>query len=103
MRGATMEADVLLRGPSGRTCADSVRLHECAAHILSSEAFAAPSGRWYCLPSKAGFSGTAYRPKQTYRAPSHNSKTVLSIVKIGPLKRTRTMQSVRFGVEFFDS
>ena len=28
--------------------------------------------------------GTAYRPKQTYSAPSQSSKTVLSIVKIGP-------------------
>ena len=34
--------------------------------------------------------GTAYRLKWTYRVPSHNSKTVLSIVKNGPLDRTRT-------------
>ena len=30
------------------------------------------------------FSGTAYRPPQIHNLPSHNSKTVLSIVKIGP-------------------
>ena len=29
--------------------------------------------------------GTAYRPKQPHRAPSHNSKTVLSTVHVGPL------------------
>ena len=31
-----------------------------------------------------GVDGSVYRPKQTYILPSHNSKTVLSIVKIGP-------------------
>ena len=30
------------------------------------------------------FRGTAYRPIQTYKDPSDNSKMVLSIVKIGP-------------------
>ena len=30
------------------------------------------------------FSGTAYRPPQIHNLPSHNSKMVLSIVKIGP-------------------
>ena len=32
------------------------------------------------------FRGTAYRPIQTYKDPSDNSKMVLSIVKIGPPK-----------------
>ena len=31
-----------------------------------------------------GVDGSVYRPKQTYISPSHNSKTVLCIVKIGP-------------------
>ena len=30
------------------------------------------------------------KSRQTYRVPSHNSNTVLSIVKIGPPKGTRT-------------
>ena len=34
-----------------------------------------------------GVDGSVYRPKQTYISPSHNSKTVLCIVKIGPLTR----------------
>ena len=38
------------------------------------------------------FSGTAYRPPQIHNLPSHNSKMVLSIVKIGPLTGTRTSQ-----------
>ena len=69
-----------------RARADSVRLHEYAAHILNSQAFADSPGRRYRPPPEAGFSGTAYYPKQTYRAPSHISKIVLSIVKIEPLK-----------------
>ena len=36
------------------------------------------------------FRGTAYRPIQTYKDPSDNSKIVLSIVKIGPLTGVRT-------------
>ena len=35
--------------------------------------------------------GTAYSPKWTYTVPSHNSKTVLSIVKIGPPEKNRTV------------
>ena len=34
------------------------------------------------------FRGTAYRPIQTYKDPSDNSKMVLSIVKIGPPGKT---------------
>ena len=37
--------------------------------------------RRYCLHLE---DGTAYRQTQTYNLPSHNSKMVLSIVKIGP-------------------
>ena len=35
-------------------------------------------------------SGTVYRPTRTYKVPSHSSKTVLSIVKIGLSHETRT-------------
>ena len=41
------------------------------------------------------FSGTAYRPNCLYKLPSHNSKTVLSIVKIGPLEEDRTAHKHR--------
>ena len=41
-------------------------------------------GNRYGVPSRAGCSDIAYRPRQTYRDPSHNSKTVLSTVKKGP-------------------
>ena len=50
---------------------------------------------------------TAYRPKQTYTVPSHNSKTVLSIVKMGPPSEARTelqgRSALRIGepLEFF--
>ena len=37
------------------------------------------------------FSGTACRPPQIHNLPSHSSKTVLSIVKIGPHKGARTL------------
>ena len=36
------------------------------------------------------FRGTAYRPIQTYKDPSDNSKMVLSIVKIGPPNYTKS-------------
>ena len=44
------------------------------------------------LSALGDFSGTAYRPPQTYNSPSHSSKIVLSIVKIGPpdLIKSRT-------------
>ena len=40
-------------------------------------------GSWAALPHLED--GTSYRTKQLYRVPCHNSKTVVSIVKIGPL------------------
>ena len=43
-------------------------------------------GNRYGVPSRAGCSDIAYRPRQTYRDPSHNSKTVLSTVKKARLK-----------------
>ena len=39
--------------------------------------------------------GTAYRPIQTYKLPSHSSKMVLSIVKIGPPAETRSSERDR--------
>jgi len=49
--------------------------------------FKCEGSRWvHKLPTQARLSSSVYRPKQPYRAPNHNSKTVLSIVKIGPPK-----------------
>ena len=44
--------------------------------------------------------GTAYRPEQTYRLPSHNSKTVLSTVKKGPQRGTRTPSERQLNRQF---
>ena len=46
-----------------------------------------------------GVDGSVYRPKQTCISPSHNSKTVLSIVKIGPLFCPTVNQGIIFPKE----
>ena len=57
---------------------------------------AAPEQADCLMPSSVqiGLSGSVYRLKWTYSAPSHNSKTVLSIVKIGPplLAKSRNLR-----------
>ena len=53
----------------------------------SSPARRRPAVAWSAV---GDFSGTAYRPPQIHDLPSHNSKMVLSIVKIGPPKKTLT-------------
>ena len=69
---------------------------EGEAHVFSTESksrtpislFNADRGAQAAEPHP--LDDAAYRPEQTYKLPNHSSKTVLSIVKIGPPTGTRT-------------